>query len=104
MVNDELVTTLTTDINPILDKITVEGEPVKPKKLVYYLLNKPKGYTTTRSDPHAEKFIIDLLPKDPPIWPVGRLDRETSGLIILTNDGDLTYKLTHRNTKRRRNI
>lgn len=95
MVNDELVTTLTTDINPILDKITVEGEPVKPKKLVYYLLNKPKGYTTTRSDPHAEKFIIDLLPKDPPIWPVGRLDRETSGLIILTNDGDLTYKLTH---------
>jgi len=58
-------------------------------------LNKPLGYTSTCKDSHAEKLAISLVPKNPPVWPVGRLDKYTSGLLILTNDGKLTQKLTH---------
>lgn len=64
-------------------------------KKVYYLVNKPVGYTCTVKDKYADKKVIDLVPKDPPVYPVGRLDKNTSGLIFLTNDGDFTYKLTH---------
>ncbi len=66
-----------------------------PQEFVYYALNKPVGYTTTTADPHAEKLITDLVPKDPPVFPVGRLDKDTSGLIFLTNDGDFAQKMTH---------
>ena len=65
--------------------------------MIYLALNKPAGYTTTRSDKHAAKTVYDLLPKDlkRKVWPVGRLDKDSKGLLILTNDGDLTQKLTH---------
>ena len=77
------------------DKVKVNGKLAEPNDLVYYLLNKPIGYTSTLSDKHAKKIISELVPDSPPVWPVGRLDRETEGLIILTNDGSLTYRLTH---------
>jgi len=74
---------------------TVKFIQITPQKFVYYALNKPVGYTTTTSDPHAKKIITKLVPKDPPVFPVGRLDKNTSGLILLTNDGDFAQKMTH---------
>jgi len=62
---------------------------------VYYLLNKPSGVVTTARDPHGRPTVIDLLPLEPRVFPVGRLDADTEGLLVLTNDGDLTYHLTH---------
>lgn len=94
-VNGKVVTNLATRIDPAADEVTIDGEPVKPRELVYYLLNKPAGYTCSRSDAHAEKLVTELVPNDPPVWPVGRLDRETTGLLIVTNDGELTQRLTH---------
>ncbi len=82
-------------INPETDKITYLGKLVIIAPKVYYLLNKPLGYTCTAQDKHARKLITALVPQTPKVWPVGRLDKMTSGLIILTNDGDLTLKLTH---------
>lgn len=78
------------------DSVTVEGKIVSPKKQVYILLNKPKGYVTTLEDPYAPQKVTDLLPsKYKGVFPVGRLDKDTTGLLIMTNDGDLAYKLTH---------
>lgn len=77
--------------------ITVDGQPVRPvEKKIYILLNKPTGYTSTRRDPHAQHTVIELV-KDinAYLYPVGRLDVDTSGLLILTNDGDFTKLLTH---------
>ncbi len=82
------------------DKITVNNKIVETRfttfqKPVYYLVNKPIGYICTTQDKHAEKLITSLVPPKPKVWPVGRLDKDSTGLIILTNDGDLTYQLTH---------
>jgi 23S rRNA pseudouridine2605 synthase len=93
-VNDEIIFDLGRQIEPT-DTVLVNDEKIEPKEKVYYLLNKPSGYTSTVSDEHAEKIITELVPEEPPVWPVGRLDKETEGLIILTNDGELTQKLTH---------
>lgn len=68
--------------------------PINPG-LVHYLLNKPAGVITTADDPQGRKTVLDLLPDDPRVFPVGRLDQDTEGLLIVTNDGDLTYRLTH---------
>jgi len=94
-VNEKVVVDVATEVEPNKDVVILNGRVVEKKPLVYYLLNKPIGYTTSRADSHAEHLITDLLPKEPPVWPVGRLDKNTSGLIILTNDGDLTQSLTH---------
>ncbi len=67
----------------------------KEEQAVYYLVNKPVNFTCSVSDKHAKKLITDLVPKNPKVWPVGRLDKNSTGLIILTNDGNLTNKLTH---------
>jgi 23S rRNA pseudouridine2605 synthase len=78
------------------DTILVNNKKVELRAdKVYYVLNKPIGYVTTSSDPFGRKKVTDLVPKDPRVYPVGRLDYDTSGLLILTNDGDLTNKLTH---------
>lgn len=78
------------------DIVKVEGKVINPQKNVYLLINKPKGVVTTLSDPHAKAKIIDLLPEElRGVFPVGRLDKDTTGLLILTNDGDLAFKLTH---------
>lgn len=77
------------------DKIKVDGEDVFLKKKVYYLVNKPTGYVCSLRDAHNAKLVTDLVPKNPLVFPVGRLDKNSQGLIILTNDGDLAYRLTH---------
>lgn len=80
------------------DVVKLKGQPIKPvEKLVYYLLNKPRNVLTTSSDERGRKTVIDIIADKIPerIYPVGRLDRNTSGLLLMTNDGDLTKKLSH---------
>jgi 23S rRNA pseudouridine2605 synthase len=78
------------------DQVAVDGVPIGVRAdLVWYLLNKPRGVVTTASDPHAAHTVIDLVPLEPRVFPVGRLDADTEGLLLLTNDGDLTHRLTH---------
>ena len=83
-------------IDPGWDKVLLDGERVAVKKKIYVLLNKPRGVVTTRSDRFAEKTVLDILPEGfGHLYPVGRLDKDTTGLLLLTNDGELTYRLTH---------
>src|SRR3989339_1395496 len=78
------------------DKVTVEGKLVEiDAVLVYYLLNKPRGVVSAVSDPDGRRTVISLVPGGHRIYPVGRLDYESEGLMLLTNDGDLSYRLTH---------
>lgn len=83
-------------IDPSAARVEVDGAlvPVAPD-LVYYLLNKPDGVITTTDDPQGRPTVIALVPPEPRVFPVGRLDRQTEGLLILTNDGALTQVLTH---------
>lgn len=96
-VNDQVVTELGTKIDPDKDRVSYQNQIVKKdEKLVYYMLNKPLGYVTTVKDEKGRKTVLDLLRSVPErIYPVGRLDSDTSGLLLLTNDGDLTYLITH---------
>ena len=96
-INGKTVTVLGTKIDPDKDRVEADGRKVKIKKLIYIALNKPKKYVTTRHDPQKRKTVFDLLPADMRnmVWPVGRLDYMTEGLLILTNDGELTQTLTH---------
>jgi 23S rRNA pseudouridine2605 synthase len=83
-------------VDPEADRIEVEGVPLSVREgLVYYLLNKPAAVVTTASDPEGRRTVVELVPDEPRVYPVGRLDYETEGLLILTNDGDLTHRLTH---------
>jgi 23S rRNA pseudouridine2605 synthase len=83
-------------VDPDKDRITVDDAPVGTKTgLVYYLLNKPIGVVTTAYDPHQRPTVMDLVPEEPRVFPVGRLDVDTEGLLLLTNDGELTFRLTH---------
>lgn len=94
-VNGETVRELGVKISST-DLIEVDGEVISQEKKVYILVNKPLGYIATVDDPHGRKTVLDLIKGiEERIYPVGRLDFDTSGLLILTNDGDLTYKLTH---------
>jgi len=77
------------------DKIVVSGKPVELQKKIYIVLNKPKGFVTTVSEKHDMKTIMHLVKVPQRIFPVGRLDRDTEGLLLLTNDGELANKLTH---------
>ena len=78
------------------DRVEVDGVPIGVRAgLVHYLLNKPRGVVTSASDAHAERLVVDLVPSEPRVFPVGRLDADTEGLLLLTNDGDLTHRLTH---------
>lgn len=78
------------------DFITVNGDPVREiKHNIYILLNKPKNVLTTTSDDRDRKTVLDIVRKDDRIFPVGRLDRNTTGVLLLTNDGELAYRLTH---------
>ena len=95
-VNGEVVTELGTKILRT-DEVMFHDQPVKIEKKVYVLLNKPKDYVTTSDDPQQRKTVMDLVKNACPerIYPVGRLDRNTTGVLLLTNDGDLASKLTH---------
>ena len=83
-------------VDPLTDVIEVDGAlvPIAPG-LVYYLLNKPTGVVTTAADTHGRPTVVGLVPADPRVFPVGRLDADTEGLLVLTNDGELTHRLTH---------
>lgn len=96
-VNGKAVTELGTKVSAVKDRITVDGKPLKRETKKYYiLLNKPKGYVTTMADPQGRKTVADLVKAIPArLHPVGRLDYDTEGLLLMTNDGDLTNALTH---------
>lgn len=96
-VNGEVVREMGVQIDEENDVITLDGSVVKPeKKMVYVMLNKPAGFVTTASDEKGRQTVMDLVADIPVrIYPVGRLDYDTEGLLLMTNDGDLTYKITH---------
>lgn len=96
-VNGEVVTTLGTTVDPDKDQVSFDGQTVKlVEEKIYLLLNKPPGYVTTAKDQFGRPTVLDLVSETGHrVFPVGRLDYQTSGLLILTNDGDLTLQLTH---------
>lgn len=95
-VNDEVVTTLGTKVDPSVDVIKVNGKTIGAEKKVYMMLNKPKGVITSASDPQGRKIVNDYLKGvSERLYPVGRLDYDTEGLLLLTNDGDFAHMLTH---------
>ncbi len=90
------VATLGRRVDPDTARVEVDGVPISVRPgLVHYLLNKPAGVVTTASDPQGRPTVLDLVPADPRVFPVGRLDAATEGLLLLTNDGDLAHRLTH---------
>ncbi len=95
-VNGVVVTELGTKVNVLKDDVRFNGERLKGEAKVYIVMNKPRGYVTSASDPHAEKTVMDLLKKcEYRVFPVGRLDKNTTGVLMFTNDGDMAEKLTH---------
>src|SRR3989442_2961725 len=96
-VNGEVITALGVRVEPERDQVRVDGRRVRPLgRRVYYLLNKPKGMITSAADPEGRPTVVDLLQGvRERVFPVGRLDWGSEGLLILTNDGDLAYQLTH---------
>jgi 23S rRNA pseudouridine2605 synthase len=96
-VNGEIITTLGYKVNKN-DVIKVNGNTIGETKKFYFLLNKPTGFLSTAKDEKGRRTVINLLldeDKDKRVYPVGRLDYDTAGILLLTNDGDLTYRLTH---------
>ncbi|HEX78647.1 MAG TPA: rRNA pseudouridine synthase [Dehalococcoidia bacterium] len=99
-VNGDIVTVFNHMIDLKKDKVLLEGRAVvfKPQRFVYLALNKPKGMLSTVRDERGRRTVIDMLPekyRNMRLYPVGRLDKDSTGLILLTNDGDLAYRLTH---------
>lgn len=95
-VNGEVVTELGTKVNVLKDDIRFNGERLKGEEKVYIVMNKPKGFVTSASDPHAEKTVMDLLKGCKlRVFPVGRLDKNTTGVLMFTNDGEIAEQLTH---------
>ena len=99
-VNDELVENFRHPINLETDRISVNGKLVelRPRRTVYPMVNKPVGIITTTSDDRGRKTVLDILPekyRHLRLYPVGRLDKDSTGLLLLTNDGEITYRLTH---------
>ena len=95
-VNGRIVQTLGTKIQPGQDNVQLDGHPLKPRRKIYVALNKPPGFLCTRKDELSRRTLFDLLPRE---WDhlvsVGRLDRESEGIIFLTNDGEFALRLTH---------
>lgn len=95
-VNGEVVTELGTKVNIFNDDVRFNGERLKGETKVYLVMNKPKGYVTSASDPHADKTVMDLIKNCPTrVYPVGRLDKATTGVLMFTNDGEIAERLTH---------
>ena len=95
-VNGQVVTEMGRQV-ALSDRVTYQGKVLNPEKMVYVLLNKPRDFITTTSDPQERRTVMQLVAKAAKerIYPVGRLDRNTTGLLLFTNDGDLAKKLTH---------
>lgn len=99
-VNNKLVNELGVKINSEIDIVSYEGKIIKPEeKKLYIMLNKPEGYITSVKDEKGRKTILDLVKVDERIYPIGRLDYDSSGLILLTNDGDIYNKIIHPRVK-----
>jgi len=95
-VNGDPVCELGTKVDPVRDHVTVDGTRVKTKRKLYLALNKPRGFICSRGDPQKRRNVTDLLPKEwANLYPVGRLDYDTEGLLFLTNDGEFCLHLTH---------
>ncbi|MBQ7221969.1 MAG: rRNA pseudouridine synthase [Bacteroidales bacterium] len=97
-VNGKIVTDMGVKVDSVKDEIKFNGERLKGEKPVYIVMNKPKDYVTTLSDSHAANLVIDLISKEKcpeRIFPVGRLDKATTGVLMFTNDGKMAEKLTH---------
>jgi 23S rRNA pseudouridine2605 synthase len=95
-VNGQVVTELGTKVDPNQEEIRVDGTPIVTSvEKVYLILNKPPGYISTAHDPWGRPTVLDLIPHQERLYPVGRLDAESEGLLLLTNDGGLTHRLTH---------
>ncbi len=95
-VNGKVVTGMGFKVDPGTDKVEVDGKVISPEQKVYYLLHKPVGCISTTDDPRGRKTVLDYIPESSPrVYPVGRLDYDTSGLLLITNDGQLTNLLTH---------
>ena len=93
--NGKKVRELGTMVDPTVDRIKVEGKELPRVTLVAYLVNKPKGVVCSKVRQAKEQIITDLVPAQPPVYPVGRLDKESEGLIVVTNNGNLAHALTH---------
>ncbi len=98
-VDGNVVIDLGTKIDPEKNKITLDGEYIKQEKKVYFLLNKPRGVITTTKDDKHRKTVVDLINTSSAIFPVGRLDYQTTGFLLLTNDGDFTNFILHPSNK-----
>jgi len=95
-VNGRVVTEMGIKVDPHRDEIRVDGAPLSgPEEKVYLILHKPPGYISTVHDPWGRPTVLDLVPHRRRLYPVGRLDAESEGLLLLTNDGQLTHRLTH---------
>jgi 23S rRNA pseudouridine2605 synthase len=99
-VNGELVENFRHPVNPETDRVSINGKPVdlKPKHAVYLMVNKPAGILTSTGDERGRRTVLDILPEKYRrlrLYPVGRLDKDSTGLLLLTNDGELTFRLTH---------
>jgi 23S rRNA pseudouridine2605 synthase len=98
-VNKNVVIELSFKINPDRDEVFIDGERIRSKKNIYYLLNKPKGAVSTTNDEKNRKTVVDLIKTKEKIYPVGRLDYNTTGVLLLTNDGEFSNLLTHPKNK-----
>jgi 23S rRNA pseudouridine2605 synthase len=96
-VNGQPITGTVCLVNPQTDRIAVDGQVISapPAQFTTYALHKPKGVVSSRVSQGREPAVTDLVPADPPVYPIGRLDKDSEGLILLTNDGDLALRLTH---------
>ena len=101
-INGNVVLDLATQIDPSKDIVQLDGERIKSAKKVYYLLHKPKGVITSTKDEKDRKTVVDLINTREKIFPVGRLDFNTTGVLILTNDGEFSNFITHPRNKIRR--
>ena len=95
-INGETVSVLGTKVDPEHDRVQVDGERIAaPREHTYILLHKPAGVVSTARDPQGRRTVLDLVPKGKRLYPVGRLDVDSEGLLLLTDDGELTQRLTH---------
>jgi 23S rRNA pseudouridine2605 synthase len=95
-VNGRIVRELGTKVDPVADSVIVSGQIVRPRRKIYLAVHKPRGCVVTRNDPEGRPTIFDLIPPEwHHLYPVGRLDYDSEGLIFLTNDGDFALRLTH---------
>ncbi len=98
-INGKVITKLATIVDPANDVVSVDGEKLKQQQKLYFLMNKPKGVITTTKDEKGRKSVTDLIRIKEKIFPVGRLDFNTTGVLLLTNDGDFTNKVLHPKNK-----